>query len=408
MAHYDIAIIGGGAAGMMAAARCVGTGKHVILLEKNRECGKKVLITGKGRCNITNTSPWREFQTHLHPDKGFIKSAFHHFSNSDIVDFLESIGLPCKVERGNRVFPVSDKSHDVRDALVRYIADGGIKIATGCEVRTVNSVSDSYQLDVDASNGDRVTLMASRVIVATGGLSYPTTGSTGDGYSIAKRLGHKMTDTFPSLTALKPVNIDSRLDGLLLKNVKMDLWENGAVVQSEFGEILFTSGGIEGALGFRVSRKGVKGLINGQKVELSIDLKPAVSVEDLNKRIREMIGELGGFKVNKLLQKLMPSQMVESFSEGASGLNADNLASRLKDWRFRIIDYVGYERCVVTAGGVSLDEISRKTMESKLSQGLYFAGEVIDMDGDTGGYNLQIAFSTGALAADSAVKSLFI
>ena len=157
-----------------------------------------------------------------------------------------------------------------------------------------------------------------------------------------------------------------------------------------------------------MSRKGVKGLINGQKVELSIDLKPAVSVEDLNKRIREMIGELGGFKVNKLLQKLMPSQMVESFSEGASGLNADNLASRLKDWRFRIIDYVGYERCVVTAGGVSLDEISRKTMESKLSQGLYFAGEVIDMDGDTGGYNLQIAFSTGALAADSAVKSLFI
>ncbi len=408
MTRYDIAIIGGGAAGMMAAARCVGTGKRVLLLEKNKECGKKILITGKGRCNITNTSPWREFQTHLHPDKGFIKSAFHHFSNSSVVEFLESVGLSCKVERGNRVFPVSDRSHDVRDALVRYISCGGITIATACEVSAVKRVSNGYLLEVSASNGDNVTVEASKVIVATGGLSYPTTGSTGDGYSIAKEFGHKIIDTFPSLTALRPSNIDSRLDGLLLKNVKMDLWVNGAVVQSEFGETLFTSGGIEGALGFRVSRKGVKGLINGQKVELSIDLKPAVSIDDLNKRVKEIVKELGGFKINKLLPKLMPIQMVESFMDGAPGLNADNLAFRLKDWRFRIADYVGYERCVVTAGGVSLDEISRKTMESKLSEGLYFAGEVMDMDGDTGGYNLQIAFSTGALAADSAIKSLSI
>jgi predicted Rossmann fold flavoprotein len=246
------------------------------------------------------------------------------------------------------------------------------------------------------------------VILTTGGLSYPTTGSTGDGYLFAKELGHTIVDTFPSLTALRPKVADPRLEGLLLKNVKMDLWVNGAVVQSEFGETLFTSGGIEGALGFRVSRKGVRGLINGQKVEVSIDLKPAVDVEDINRRIGEIVKEVGGFKIKKILPKLMPLQMVESFIEMNPDLREGNLAARIKDWRFRIVGYVGYERCVITAGGVSLDEISRKTMESKLVNGLYFAGEIMDLDGDTGGYNLQIAFSTGALAADSAIKSLAI
>ena len=407
MKSYHIAIVGGGAAGLMAAARCVGSGLDVVLIEKNKECGKKLLITGKGRCNITNSSPWKDFQTHIHPDKGFLKNAFHHFSNKDVVALLESAGLPCKEERGNRIFPVSDRSHDVRDTLVKYIKKGGINVVTGCQVLDINKGDNLFTLSLSTYEGDNLDIQASRVILATGGLSYPTTGSTGDGYDVASKFGHTIVGTFPSLTALKPLNMDSRMEGSLLKNVRMDLWVNGSKVQSEFGETLFTSGGIEGALGFRVSRKGVKGLINGQKVELVLDLKPAVEMDELNKRVKELSAECGG-KLKKIVSRLVPAQMVDPFIDSFPGLNPDNMASRLKEWRFKIVGYVGYERCVVTAGGVSLDEISRKTMESKVIDGLYMAGEVIDLDGDTGGYNLQIAFSTGALAADSAVRSISI
>ena len=407
MKSYHIAIVGGGAAGLMAAARCVGSGLDVVLIEKNKECGKKLLITGKGRCNITNSSPWKDFQTHIHPDKGFLKNAFHHFSNKDVVALLESAGLPCKEERGNRIFPVSDRSHDVRDTLVKYIKKGGINVVTGCKVLDINKGDNLFTLSLSTYEGDNLDIQTSRVILATGGLSYPTTGSTGDGYDVASKFGHTIVGTFPSLTALKPLNMDSRMEGILLKNVRMDLWVNGSKVQSEFGETLFTSGGIEGALGFRVSRKGVKGLINGQKVELVIDLKPAVEMDELNKRVKELSAECGG-KLKKIVSRLVPAQMVDPFIDSLPGLNPDNMASRLKEWRFKIVGYVGYERCVVTAGGVSLDEISRKTMESKVIDGLYMAGEVMDLDGDTGGYNLQIAFSTGALAADSAVRSISI
>lgn len=407
MKSYHIAIIGGGAAGLMAAARCVGSGLDVVLIEKNRECGKKLLITGKGRCNITNSSPWKDFQTHIHPDKGFLKNAFHHFSNKDVVTLLESAGLHCKEERGNRIFPVSDRSHDVRDALVKYIRKGGINVASGCQVLDINRTDNIFTVSLSTNDGDNFVIQASKVILATGGLSYPTTGSTGDGYAIAGKFGHTIVGTFPSLTALKPLNMDPRMEGMLLKNVRLDLWVNGSMVQSEFGETLFTSGGIEGALGFRVSRKGVKGLVNGQKVELVLDLKPAVELDELKKRVKEVSQECGG-KLKKILSKLLPVQMVDPFADSNPGLHPDNLASRLKEWRFKIVGYVGYERCVITAGGVSLDEISRKTMESKVVDGLYLAGEVIDLDGDTGGYNLQIAFSTGALAADSAVRSISI
>lgn len=412
MEKFDILIVGGGAAGLIAATRCVDTGLRVFIAEKNRDCGKKILITGKGRCNITNSSPWREFQTHVHPDKSFFKSAFHHFSNQDIVSFLERIGVPCKVERGNRVFPVSDRSHDVRDALVKWIQNGGVDIGYGCEiVKIVENEEDKgdFIVTLNTPGGDNIFVSAKKVILATGGLSYPTTGSTGDGYDIALAFGHTIVSTFPSLTALRPSVIDPRLEGLLLKNVRLDLWVNGTMVQSEFGEMQFTSGGIEGALGFRVSRKGVKAIINGQKVEISIDLKPAVEREELNERILELVknGVAKG-NITKLLPKLMPVQMVAPFIDSVPGLNLDNLALNLKNWRFKITGYVGYERAVITAGGVHLDEVSKKTMESKKVPGLYFAGEILDLDADTGGYNLQIAFSTGALAADSAIKSLTI
>jgi predicted Rossmann fold flavoprotein len=414
MSGYDIVIVGGGAAGMMAAVRCAGKRKRVIVLEKNSECGKKLLITGKGRCNITNTAPWTEFQGHIHPNKSFVKNAFYHFSNEAVVSFFEGMGMMCKVERGNRVFPVSDRSRDVRDSLVNYLAEGGVVISYGCEVIGVEREGGTdpyYDFAVRArtSDGENICLKTKKIILTTGGLSYPSTGSTGDGYSIARSLGHNIVDTFPSLTALKPAVDYSDLEGLLLKNIKLDLWVNGSIVQSEFGETQFTSGGIEGALGFRVSRKGVKAMINGQKVEVVIDLKPAVEVLVLQNRINQIVEDMGkGVTPRKVLLKLLPAQMVDYFIASSSGMNFKNMADFLKNWRFRIVDYVGYERSVITAGGVSLEEVSRKTMESKLVKGLYFAGEVLDVDGDTGGYNLQIAFSTGALAGDSAINSLAI
>lgn len=407
MQRYDIVIIGGGAAGLMAASRCVGSGLSVLLLEKNRECGKKVLITGKGRCNITNSLPWKDFSHHIHPDHSFLKNAFFHFSNTSVVSFLEEIGVPCKEERGNRIFPVSDRSHDVRDALVRYITKGGVSVLNSAEVHNLTKEKDGYLVDFWLNGNENLSVFSSKIILATGGLSYPTTGSTGDGYRLAASMGHNLVETFPSLTALKPSSIDSRLEGLLLKNIKMDLWVNGSVVQSEFGETQFTSGGIEGALGFRVSRKAVKGLMNGQKVEIVIDLKPAVSEEELRSRVLKICRETNSKKMTQILPKLMPKEMIAPFIESTM-VTIETLPVKLKEWRFRIVDYVGYERAVITAGGISLDEISRKTMESKISSGLYFSGEIINLDGDTGGYNLQVAFSSGALAADSAIKSLAI
>jgi predicted Rossmann fold flavoprotein len=244
------------------------------------------------------------------------------------------------------------------------------------------------------------------VIIATGGLSYQTTGSSGDGYAFAKGLGHKITPLFPSLTALKPKNYKEEFYGISLKNVSVQLAVNGDVVQEEFGDLDFTNGGIEGPIGFKVSRKGVHSIINGQKVELRLDMKPAVSLEQLAKRIEREAAEMKGDKLKGILPKLLPAKLVKLFVEGNNGLSMTNLAQKLKCWVFPINGYVGYERCVVTAGGVSLQEVSQKTMESKLVPGLYFAGEVLDLDGDTGGYNLQIAFSTGALAAQSAAASL--
>lgn len=401
----DIVIIGGGAAGLMAAAMCVGRGKSVLLLEKNGVCGNKILITGKGRCNITNASPWNDFQHHVHPNKGFFKNSFYHFDNRSVVSFFETkLSLPTVLERGNRVFPLSMRSEDVRNSLVDYIIKGGIKIVYGFKV-------DSVKKDHSGNFIINNSLTARRVIVATGGLSYPATGSTGDGYGFASSFGHRIIDPTPSLTALKPKDYDRRLEGILLKNVRLDLIVNGSVLQSEFGELQFTSGGIEGALGFRVSRKGVKGLKNGQKVELVVDIKPALELSQIEGRVDREIKEHSiSLKdkdaVSNILRRMLPKELVTPFIESASVKKISDIPNALKGWRFKIDGYVGYERCVITAGGVDLNEVSRKSLESKLVSGLYFAGEVLDLDGDTGGYNLQIAFSTGALAADSAILSL--
>lgn len=403
--EYDLVIIGAGAAGMTAAVLAAGSSLRVALVEKNSQCGRKLLLTGKGRCNITNARPWEELSPHIHPDAAFFRPAFMSFSNTDTVAMFQSLGLPVTVERGMRVFPQSGRSADVRDALLRRIASSdNIDLEYNSEVVSIDRTSCGLALSVMRTE-ERISacsLRAAAVIIATGGLSYPATGSTGDGYRLASRLGHTVTPTMPSLTALVPEKYNFALIGLTLRNVSLSLLVDGGVVQTEFGELTFTDGGLEGALGFRVSRRAVKALTEGKRVEALIDLKPAVPAAELKARVeREYRPGLG---LDRFLERFLPLQAVRPFVEAVPSLTVQNLPVRLKNWRMPIKGFVDYRRAVVTAGGISLKEISRKTMESKLVPGLYFAGEVMDLDADTGGYNLQIAFSTAAAAVRSVIN----
>ena len=390
------------AAATLSSLNKEGAGISALLLEKMHRYGLKIGITGKGRCNLTNTKVWNEFATHIHPKNVFLKNAFYGMSNAATMEFFESIGLPLVVERGDRVFPQSMKATDVPAILEKHILSGGIHMQKNAPVHSVSPLPDNlFRIEY----GESEIVHSRSVIVATGGFSYPTTGSTGDGYGFAKGLGHKISPCFPSLTALIPKNYREEYYGISLKNVSLQLVVNGDVVQEEFGDLDFTNGGIEGPIGFKVSRKGVYNIMNGQKVEVRMDLKPAVSLKQLQERITRELQQIKGNQLKGVLPKLLPGKLVPLFVAANKDLSLENLAAKLKCWVFPVGGYVGYERCVVTAGGVSLQEVSQKTMESKLVKGLYFAGEVLDLDGDTGGYNLQIAFSTGALAAMSAAKA---
>ena len=403
---YDLVIVGGGAAGLMAAALAAETDSRVILLEKNEQCGRKLLLTGKGRCNITNGRSWEDFKNHIHPDSGFFRPSFMAFSNKDTVEFFNKIGLGTVEERGSRIYPASGKSSDVRDALESRIkSSSNVEVLCSSEVISVEVLQNGvFRLDVLSLAGkmSMTVLAAKSVIIATGGLSYPATGSTGDGYSFAQRLGHTVVPTRPSLTALIPFNYNFSLSGLILRNVSLSLIVDGGVVQEEFGEVAFTKGGIEGPLGFRVSRRAVDALDEGKKVEVEIDCKPAVPEQELKGRIeREYVQ---GLRLSRFIEHFLPLQAVKPFMDAHPSLTVSSLPVRLKHWRIPIKTYVDYRRAVVTAGGVDLHEISRKNMESKIVPGLYFAGEVVDLDADTGGYNLQIAFSTAASAVRSALS----
>ncbi len=411
----DIAVIGGGAAGLMAAIQAAERGCNVVLLEKNSFCGKKINITGKGRCNITNTRPWDEFAPHVHPVAAFLRNAFYHFSNESIIALLNRIGLETVVERGERVYPKSMRARDVSQALTGYAEQVGVHIEYNCDVLHVRPQENGLRCTCAFPDSNlRTELLDARaVIVATGGLSYPSTGSTGRGYEIARDFGHSLVDTFPSLTALMPERFDPDLIGIELKNVALQLYVDRDSVQYEEGELAFTEGGIEGALGFRVSRKAVAALRKKQRVELALDLKPGLSREQLENRITRELealhctrASLGPLKMKALLRTLMPERLITPFLAAHPNLNGQNLPDALKAWRWRIINHTGYERAVVTAGGVPQSELLAKTMRSRQNDRLYFAGEVIDLDGDTGGYNLQIAFSTGALAGASAAAQV--
>ena len=430
----DIIIIGGGAAGLMAAAGAGnilgGTGR-VIVLEKMARPGRKIMITGKGRCNFTNVKPWNEFSGHIYPKPNFLKPSFYNLNPEKMIEFLEDYGMESTVERGDRAFPTSHLASDVVDALLRATQQNGAEVLCNKEVKSIIHKEDSYS--IKCADGCEYT--SCKLIIATGGLSYPKTGSTGDGYQWAKDLGHSVKSLFPSLTAIVPKGyknttqekghidrstplseIGEVLCGNQLKNVGLNIHIDGNLAVSEFGDLDFTDGGIEGPIGFKVSRKCVNSIINGSKVRAEIDLKPAVEIEDLTVRINTLWNEISKDKRNAnklykdrfriLLTKVLPMSLIPAFIRTSPEIDHKTLPKALKAWKMEIVGYVGYERCVVTAGGVSLDELTAKTLESKLTPGLYFAGEVLDLDADTGGYNLQTAFSTGYLAGISAAKSL--
>lgn len=430
----DIIIIGGGAAGLMAAAGAGnilgGTGR-VIVLEKMARPGRKIMITGKGRCNFTNVKPWNEFSGHIYPKPNFLKPSFYNLNPEKMIEFLEENGMEAVIERGDRAFPTSHLASDVVDALLGAAQGNGAEVLCNKEVTSIVHEEGSYS--VRCSDDSAYT--AGKLIIATGGLSYPKTGSTGDGYDWAKTLGHTVKPLFPSLTAIVPKGyktttqekghidrstplseIGESLCGNQLKNVCLSIHIDGNLAASEFGDLDFTDGGIEGPIGFKVSRKCVNSIINGSRVRAEIDLKPAVELEDLTVRINTLWNEISKDKksANKLykdrfkilLTKVLPMSVIPAFTRTSPDIDHKTLPKALKAWKMEIVGYVGYERCVVTAGGVSLDEVTAKTLESKLIPGLYFAGEVLDLDADTGGYNLQTAFSTGYLAGISAAKSL--
>ena len=433
MTSADIIVIGAGASGLMAAAGAAQNGASVVVLEKMPRPGRKIMITGKGRCNFTNLKAWNEFSTHIHPKPNFLKPAFYNLNSEKMIEFLESQGLECVVERGERAFPASHLASDVVDALVRAAEDSGARILCGKEVSEIASAIET-SFNVKCSDGS--TFRCRKLIICTGGLSYPKTGSTGDGYKWAGQFGHSIKTLFPSLTAIVPFrykvttaahknHIDrstplSELGKLLcnneLKNIQLSIIIDGNTAQEEFGDMQFTDGGIEGPVGFKVSRKCVNALINGSKVGAVLDLKPAVDLEDLTVRISCLWNEISKDKRNAskqykdryriLLTKVMPMSLIQGFMQMNPNTDHKTLAKALKNWKFDIEGYVGYERCVVTAGGVSCEEVAPKTMESKLTPGLYFAGEVLDLDADTGGYNLQTAFSTGYLSGMNAARSL--
>ncbi len=417
MKSRDVIVVGGGAAGMLAAISAAKSGAGVTLVEKMERLGRKLRVTGKGRCNITNTKPWQEFSMHIHPKSNFFKHSFYNFSNEDTITFFESIGLKTVLERGERIFPSSGLASDVVNALTAEMERLGVEIILNTRVTDLTVVGQKVTevVTINTKSNIETKYYASTVVMATGGLSYPLTGSDGDGYVIAKNLGHKIEECFPSLTALMPKDYSKELEGLQLKNVEIALFIAGDEVQREMGELDFTNNGIEGSIGYRISRKAVKALINGNRCAVYLDLKPALTKDVLEERMRRELSLLHNPSINQLLRKLLPYELISSFVSYLN-LPADPLkatkreaiikaiAASLKAWKMDIVTFTSYERAVITAGGVSLDEVIAKNMRSRLYDNLFFAGEIIDLDGDTGGYNLQIAFSTGYMAGVEAAR----
>jgi hypothetical protein len=412
VAMGKIAVIGGGAAGMMAAISAAECGHEVHLFEKNEKLGKKLFITGKGRCNITNASDMEEIRKNIVTNPKFLYSALYTMSNDDVRDMLHEAGVETKVERGNRVFPVSDKASDVIAGFAKLLRKQKVNIHLDAEVQELLIEEEQIQ---GIRLADGRTLSFSSVIVATGGFSYQSTGSTGDGYRFAKAAGHQVTEILPALVPLVvKEEFVKELQGLALKNISADFYADGKKFYSDFGEMLFTHFGVSGPVILSASSLVTGRLKKGQKVELRIDLKPALDEKTLDERIQREFAQFINKDFRNSLNQLLPKSMIPVIIS-LSGIDEYKKVHNItKEERNRLVCLIkgltlnvaatrGFQEAIITQGGVNVREVNPATMESKLVKGLFFAGEVLDVDAFTGGYNLQIAWSTGRLAGFSAV-----
>ena len=413
MSNFDVIVVGAGPAGLLAAGRAAELGGNVLVLEKMRQEGRKLLITGKGRCNITNDKSMGDFITHVHPKGRFLRDAFSQFFSADIIDLLHKYGVETTLERGGRYFPASNKSADVLKALLKWVST--LKVEIRCGHRVEKLIVENNVIQGIQANGQK--FMARHIILATGGKSYPGTGSNGEGYELARRVGHSIEKLTPALVPLETKGgVAQKLQGLNLKNVKAVVWANDKKIAEDFGEMIFTHFGLSGPIILTLSRIAVNELHKNNTVEVSIDLKPALDEQKLDKRLLRDLNEYGKKKVNNIFRYWLPATMVPVFIDlleldpdkechQVSSKERKQIRHLLKNLRFRITNHRSFKEAIITSGGVSTNEIFSKTMESKLVGGLYFAGEIIDLDADTGGYNLQIAYSTGWLAGNSCINN---
>ncbi len=414
-----VIVVGGGPAGMMSAIASAEKKNEVIIIEKMNSLGRKLLITGKGRCNITSSLDMSEFIKNIPGNGKFLYSAFQNYTNLDIINFLKNQGLQIKEERGNRVFPITDKSQDVLNCFIKKLKELHVKIIYNTEIKEilVDDINNTKTVIGVKTNKD-IIYNAEKVIIATGGKSYPLTGSTGDGYKMAENIGHHITKIEPSLVPLNilEVGICRNLQGLNLKNTKIKILdkENGKTIYEDFGEMIFTHFGVSGPIilsssAHLVRYKDIKEKFRNNKIEILIDLKPALSEEKLDNRILRDFSNLRNKQFRNSLNDLLPHKLIDVIVS-RSGINPEkrvneinkkerkNLVNLLKNFNLTIKGFRPIEDAIITSGGIDVKEISPKTMESKLVDNLYFAGEIIDVDGYTGGFNLQIAYSTGYTA----------
>ena len=416
-----VVIIGGGPAGMMAAITAAERGQKVVLIEKMKTLGRKLLITGKGRCNITSSLSMEDFIKNVPGNGKFLFSVFQNYTNKDIISFLKRQGLDVKEERGNRIFPITDKSQDVLNCFIKRLEQLNVKIIYNSRVDEIITEKEEDIIKVIGVKVNNKIINANKIIIATGGKSYPLTGSTGDGYEIAKKLGHTITKIKPSLVPLEIVEKNQciELQGLSLKNVEIKLTdsESHKSIYNDFGEMLFTHFGVSGPIilsssAHLVRYKDIENKLLNKKIKLKIDFKPALSEEKLEQRILRDFEEIKNKQYKNSLNKLLPQKLINIIIE-KSNINADKkineitkeerkrLVKILKNFELTIKSFRPIDEAIITSGGIDIKEINPKTMESKKIKGLYFAGEVIDVDAYTGGFNLQIAYSTGYTAGMS-------
>ena len=421
--EYDVIIVGGGAAGLMAAATAAQRGRRVLLLEKMDQAGRKLRITGKGRCNLTNTNTLRDTLPHIGSDARFLRNAYGRFFNHELMQWFEERGVPLTVERGNRVYPASGKALDIFLALIGELENNPnvsirknatvIRVEIG-ERKTESGESEKFATGVILQGGERIGCR--RIVLATGGLSYPTTGSTGAGYRMASEAGHTVVEPVPALVPLKcEEKIPEELIGFLLKNVQLTIADDvtgGISFRSGVGEMTFCADGLAGPLTLSASRYASRPLHEGKKLTAQLDLKPGLSAEQLDRRLQADFDQNGTRIFNDALRLWLPAELIPmalrqlhiEYYKRLNQVNGDErrrLCRWLKGVPFSITGTHDWNEAVVTQGGIALSEVNPKTMESRLVKGLHLAGELLDLDADTGGYNLQIAFSTGHAAGEA-------